>query len=290
MVFSYLFGGCVFALRNVLMGWTACAAAGLAIGWSPAPQTRLDFLSVGQGDCAVFQTAGNVVLIDAGPKSETFDSGKKIVLPTLDKIGVWGVDLIVITHPDIDHVGGVGALHRAFPKARLAISDQFRTYPAMVQLLQEWRVPDKNVAWLGATSSIRVGEFTLSIKSPELHRRSNDNEGSLFIHLVGRAGSAVFSGDAGSTTEAKMEPLADWSAQVLKIGHHGSKNSTSPSWIMEVQPKYAVVSCGLNNMYGHPAPKVLSRLEAAGVPVYRTDLQGDIRFDYDEKNGFVPSG
>jgi competence protein ComEC len=110
----------------------------------------------------------------------------------------------------------------------------------------------------------------------------------MFVHLVGPAGSAVFSGDADKPVEKDMEPLENWSSQVMKVGHHGSKTSSDPSWLSVVHPRYAVVSCGLNNMYGHPAPQTLSRLQTTGAKIFRTDLQGDIEFDYDSKRGFVP--
>lgn len=243
---------------------------------------------MGQGDCAVFQTAGTVVLIDAGPKSPTFDAGKRIVFPELDRIGANSVDLIFLSHPDQDHVGGTGALHKAFPKARVVMSDQFKGNPLMEQHLKGWNMSDADVIWLGPSAHVKVGAFSLSIADPPFHARAGDNEGSMFVHLVGPAGSAVFSGDADAMTEKKMEPLDDWSAQVMKVGHHGSKSSTTASWLKEVHPQYAVISCGLNNMYGHPAAQTTTRLSKAGVTTFRTDLQGSIRFDYNDEKGFTP--
>jgi len=257
-------------------------------GWSRQPQTRLDFPSVGQGDCAVFQTAGDAVVIDAGPKSPTFDAGAKIVLPDLDKIGAPAVDLILLSHPDEDHVGGADSLHKAFPHARIGMSDQFRGYPAMEKHLRDWGMKDADVIWLGASSQIRIGDFTLRIRDPILAPGANDNDGSTFIHLIGPSGSAVLSGDADDPTERDMESVEDWHSQVMKVGHHGSRSSTDPSWIAAVHPQYAVISCGLNNMYGHPAKETLDKLQNAGVQTFRTDLQGDIEFDYDASQGFVP--
>ena len=248
----------------------------------------MDFLSVGQGDCAVFQTAGDVILIDAGPKSPTFDAGKKIVLPDLDKIGATSVDMVFLSHPDQDHVGGFGAIHQAFPKARLVMSDQFKGYPSMEKHLQEWGMTDADVIWLSSSASLQVGKFQLSIEDPVFNPGANDNEGSMFIHLTGPSASAVFSGDADDPIEKEMEPTQNWSAQVMKVGHHGSKSSTDPSWLAAVHPQYAVISCGLNNMYGHPAKQTLDKLAIAGIKTYRTDLQGDVGFRYDDRYGFVP--
>jgi competence protein ComEC len=228
-------------------------------------------------------------MIDTGPKSPSFDAGQKIVLPDLDKIGADTVDLILLSHPDQDHVGGVSALHKAFPKARIAMSDQFKGYPAMEQHLKDWGMADADIIWLGSNAAIRLGEFSMTIHDPVLQSGENDNEGSMFIRLAGPSGSATFSGDADDPTEKAMEREDDWTSQVMKVGHHGSKSSTDPTWLTAVHPQYAVISCGINNMYGHPAQITLDKLHAAGIPTFRTDLQGDIEFDYDSKKGFAPS-
>ena len=236
----------------------------------------------------MFQTAGDTILIDAGPKKLNSDAGDKIVLPDLDRLGSEGVDLIMLSHPDEDHVGGTDAILRAYPHAKIVMSADFKGYPAMEKHLQSWNLTDKDVVWLGPHARLNVGEFALTIDDPFLLPGANDNSGSMFIHIVGPAGSAVFSGDADKQTEEEMEPLENWKAQVMKVGHHGSKTATDQTWLAAVQPKYAVISCGLNNPYGHPAPQTVDRLSAAGIKIFRTDRQGDIEFDYDEAKGFVP--
>ncbi len=146
-----------------------------------------------------------------------------------------------------------------------------------------------DILWLGDSAQIRTGNFTLTVKDPPLPAGAPDNDGSMFIHLVNGPASAVFSGDADASTEIRMEPTENWSSEVLKVGHHGSRTASDPSWLFAVHPTYAVVSCGRNNDYGHPAPVTLQNLEAVRAKVFRTDLQGDIEFDFDAKMGFVPS-
>lgn len=259
----------------------------IGLGSGPGP-TRLTFLSVGQGDCTVFQTGGTTILIDDGPKSPTFDAGQKIVLPDLEKLGAESVDLILLSHPDRDHVGGTGALLKAFPRARIAMSEQFLNDPHLQAELSEWGLHTGDLLWLGDSARVRIGDFTLGVEDPPLIAGGPDNDGSMFIHLVNGPASAVFSGDADASTEVRMEPAENWSSQVLKVGHHGSRTASDPSWLNTVHPTYAVVSCGRNNEYGHPAPETLRNLDEAHAKVYRTDLQGDIEFDFDAKNGFVP--
>jgi len=227
-------------------------------------------------------------LIDDGPKSPDFDAGARIVKPKLESLGVRYPDLILLSHPDADHVGGTAALLKAYPHARIAVSATFRGYPAMEKHIAEWGLRDGDILWLGGNAFFRVGRFKFSIHDPRLPAGENDNEGSMFVHLIGPAGSAEFSGDADTPKEREMKPLEDWGSQIMKVGHHGSNSSSSVTWIKAVHPKYAVISCGLNNMYGHPAAPVVSRLEAGGAKIFRTDLQGDIGFDYDETQGFAP--
>jgi competence protein ComEC len=279
--------GCV--LFRVLAFVAACGAAGFFFGWNSTRPTRLTFLSVGQGDCACFQTEGTTILIDTGPKTPTFDAGKRIVSPGLERLGADYPDLILLSHPDEDHVGGTGALLKMYPRTKVAMSAEFRGYPAMEEHLASWGLTDKNILWLGPRAKLRVGGFSLSMNDPHLPAGVNDNEGSMFVHLVGPSGSAEFSGDADAPTEKLMEPLEDWGSQVMKVGHHGSGSSSDPSWIAAVHPVYAVISCGLNNQYGHPSISVVSRLQTAGVKVFRTDLQGDISFDFNNESGFVPT-
>lgn len=238
----------------------------------------------------MFQTEGATVLIDAGPKTPTFDAGKRIVLPDLDRLGVESVDLVFLSHPDEDHIGGCGAILKAFPRAHLAISKEFASSPEMLRHLSDWKVPPQSVLWLGPAAKVQIGSFTLEVHDPPLLPESADNEGSMFVHLSGGSASAVFSGDADAQVERSMEKFGPWDSQILKVGHHGSRSSTDPSWLREVGPAYAVISCGRNNVYGHPAASTVSRLEGAGVRVWRTDRDGDVRFRYDAEKGFVPEG
>lgn len=289
MAFYSSLGGRAFAPLKLIGAWIACLAIGVAVGSAGGVgPTRLTFLSVGQGDCTVFQTEGATVLIDDGPKSPTFDAGQKIVLPDLEKLGAESVDMILLSHPDRDHVGGTGALLKAFPHARIAMSQQFINDPHLQAELSEWGLHTGDVLWLGDSSQIRIGQFTLAIEDPPLAQGAADNDGSMFIHLVGGPASAVFSGDADASTEIRMEPTQTWTSQVLKVGHHGSRTASDPSWLALVHPTYAVVSCGLNNEYGHPAAVTLQKLDAVGARVFRTDLQSDIEFRFDAKKGFVP--
>ncbi len=117
--------------------WGACATLGALAGWwQGAPPDTLTFLSVGQGDCAVFRTSGTTILIDAGPLTPTVDSGEKVVVPKLRAMGVESVDLVLLSHPDMDHVGGLRAIKHAFPNLKVGISGAFRGFEPMEKNFQ----------------------------------------------------------------------------------------------------------------------------------------------------------
>ncbi len=229
---------------------------------------------------------GSTVLIDAGPIQGKFDAAERLVLPALHRLGIDDVDLVLLSHPDIDHVGGIGTLRKRFPNARFAISAEFRSYPTMLERLKEGEIDPKDVIWTANVFQLKVGEFTLRGWCPSMEGHENDNDGSMFVRVQDGPATAVFSGDAPSEAEAEALGHGDWSAQVMKAGHHGSRTATSDAWLRAVHPLVAVLSCGRNNRYGHPHREVVDRIQSAGVEVWRTDRQGDAVFDVGP-NGFV---
>lgn len=264
-----------------IAGALACVSAGFVLGLCWPKPTRLTFLSVGQGDCAVFQTGGSTILIDSGPKSPKGDAGKKIVVPSLREMGVDGVDLILLSHPDIDHIGGTGAILRAYPDATVAVSACFRQNQQLLGLLSQWGA--RQVRWLGPEFQGRVGEFKIRIDCPQTDGDEETNDGSMLVRIEDGGASAVFTGDAPAKIEEAFDRIADWRSEVMKAGHHGSRSATSEEWIEAVRPEYAILSCGLNNEYHHPHQEVVNRLKEDGVKICRTDQEGDIVFDL--KNG-----
>jgi competence protein ComEC len=276
-------------VRRIAAFWVGALGCGLAWGWwSPNPPTRLAFLAVGQGDCAVLQTGGTAVLFDVGPKTETLDAGQRIVLPRLAGLGVDTVSLVVLTHPDIDHIGGLSAVLGRFPEARLAVSSAFRSHPALVAALRECKRAEKDVVWLGNETEVTVPEGKIWLSCPGWRVGQNDNDGSVFARITVGGATAVLSGDASSDVEVREIPGHQWPAQVLKAGHHGSATASSGAWLDAVKPRYAVISCGRANRYGHPHASVLERLRSYGVRTMRTDTDGDVIFERGDV-GFVPS-
>ncbi|AIE85151.1 ComEC/Rec2 family competence protein [Fimbriimonas ginsengisoli] len=260
------------------LGASTCIVAGFCLGWISPEPTRITFLSVGQGDCAVMQASGRTILVDAGPVTPHFDAGERIVLPKLRELGVHRVDLILLSHPDMDHVGGTPALLRRFPDATVAMSAVFRRDPEMEKRLQTWGMPASRITWLGPESMGRLGTLTLRLSCPP--RGAEANDGSMFVRIGSGPAEAVLSGDAPEPVETRESTIGDWSAQVMKAGHHGSHTASGTTWLHTVHPKWVVVSCGRDNSYGHPHSDTLERITAAGAQIARTDREGDISFEW----------
>lgn len=264
-------------LKWFILGSILLVAAFLLGRQSPA-ETELAFLAVGQGDCTVFRTEGKTLLIDVGPVNGRSDAGERIINPFLRRSGVKKIDLILLSHPDNDHIGGLTAIANRFPIGMVAIPGSFRKHPDMIAKLKDARIRPEQVDWLEGPAAVRFGSFQVYTDAVPWAEGYPDNDGSMFVHLSNGVASATFSGDASESVEMLMSGKADWSAQVLHAGHHGSSSSTSYAWIRAVKPQVAVISCGRENRYSHPAPDVLKRLTDLGVEARRTDRDGTLRF------------
>jgi competence protein ComEC len=266
-------------LKSTIL-WAGAAAIGFGAGTVPESlPTRLTFLAVGQGDCAVFQHAGATILIDAGPGNRESDSGRRVVFPKLRAMGVDRIDVVFLTHPDADHVAGLRSLRRLLPISKVAMSGHFRQNDEMKMWLGEFGMSDSQMLWLGDSARVRVGDFQIGLESPAMSPGTADNEGSLFARIEGDGASALLSGDANEETELKMLRKSGGPVEVLKAGHHGSRTSCGTVWLNSTHPNWVVISCGRENRYGHPAKQTLQRISNAKAKLARTDLEGDIVFE-----------
>ena len=251
-------------------------------GFRSGNEASLTFLNVGQGDCTVIRAGDATILVDAGPYFRGADAGEKIVLPKLRQMGVNSVNLVILTHPDADHVGGTGAIIRKFPNAKVAISHCYDENAEMLADLRKWGLESSRVWWLDAAQSVKIGDFQLDIRCPQVPKTAPSNNGSVFVKVSDDHASAVLTGDAPIESENLMLREEDWRAEVMKAGHHGSRTSTGDLWLSTVQPRFVVVSCGLENSYGHPHRAVVDKVIKAGATLCRTDKDGDIQFVFSD--------
>ncbi|MXX68879.1 MAG: DNA internalization-related competence protein ComEC/Rec2 [Gemmatimonadales bacterium] len=282
------------------------AVLALTVAWPPL-RAGLDrgtalvcTLAVGQGDAAVVRTgAGRWLVFDAGPGAAfrtagtasgpplIADAGSRVVVPFLRGKGARTVELLAISHPHLDHYGGAGAVFEALRVRRVldpGVPEPSSLYLAFLERLQmegaSWHAPR-------AGDRLRIDDVELEFLWPEGPAGSDANEGSLSFRLTVGGFRYVNTGDAGVDVEREiLEHLAPFrpEADLLKLGHHGSRTSTSLAWLEATQPDIAVISAGSGNRYGHPHAVTLARLDSARVPqVWRTDLDGPLCVEIDAR-------
>lgn len=252
---------------------------------SPIPTVsngfEITFIDVGQADSALVECDGHFMLIDGG---NVDDSSK--IYSILEKKGVERLDYVIATHAHEDHVGGLsGALERA---SAGSIFCPVTTYDS--DAFQEFKTrADSNGGIIVPTAGTEFSLGSSSVKILGLNAGENVNDSSIILKITYGDNSFLFMADAEYAGEQAIIGQ-DLSADLLKVGHHGSETSTSYQFLREVMPQYAVISVGEGNSYGHPDDSVLSRLRDADVTLYRTDLQGDIVVTSDGTNlTIVPS-
>jgi competence protein ComEC len=230
---------------------------------------------------AIRTPAGRFLLVDAGPADDRFDAGERRVLPFLRARGATRVEALVLTHPHADHIGGAEAVLRGLPVGRVIEPGLPFGSPVYRDLLEVVR--ERGVEWSAARQDrallIDGVELTFLWPTPEsLDSPPDANDISAVLLLRYGEFRAVLTGDAPSEVEARLIRRygARLRAQLLKAGHHGSRTATSEPFLHAVQPELVVISCGVRNRYGHPAPETMARIARAGVPVARTDREGTV--------------
>lgn len=246
------------------------------------------FVDVGQGDCLHIRTpSGKNILIDGGGK-DSFDMGKKVLKPYLLKNGVRKIDLAVATHLDVDHFDGLRGLASCGMVNQLGMYEGNRLLQA--KLLHDTGLAENQLRYFHQGDSINVDdqvwlEFlypkqkTKSVYQEEI-RDGEENPRSLVVRVYVGNYRILMTGDIDTKTEEELlsDPsLPGIDSEILKIGHHGSKFSTSDDFLQETDPLVAVFQTGKNN-YGHPDPGIVEKCLEKGIMVYRTDKNGAIGF------------
>lgn len=234
-------------------------------------EMKVHFIDVGQGDSTLITCGNHSMLIDAGD-----DSKGTAIQNYLRKQNVEKLDYLVLTHPDADHIGGAPVIITKFEISKVFISNfekDNKTYQKLIQALDNKRLK-YSTPKVGTQYSL--GAATITILAPN-DEYDNPNDSSIALLIQNGDNSFLFTGDAGEDAENDiLDNKIDISADVYKVGHHGSRYSTSKDFFKTVNPAYAVISCGENNSYGHPHAETLNTLRTNGVKVYRTDEDGTI--------------
>lgn len=240
------------------------------------------FLNIGQGDAILIRTPhGRNILVDAGP-DEMVNVELDKVLPADER----DIDLAFATHPDLDHVGGFLSLLssrkvKQFVHSGLLVGEP--EYREIARQISEKHIPTSQ-AYAGDIFSLGDG-MTLSILSPfDVKEVDDANEASLVLLLSYRGTHILLTGDAPQSVENELVHFYGDAlrSSILKLGHHGSKTSSSPIFLKTVQPEYAIISAGCRNRYGHPHPEVLNRLNSLRIPYLETCWDGTLHFIFSE--------
>lgn len=243
--------------------------------YNTSPTLQVHFIDVGQGDSTLIITPDKkTVLIDAGDEQHSSRTTGYIKSQGIDKL-----DLVIATHPDADHIGGMDKIIKNFDIGMFSmplVSKDTKQYKEIKQELKNKKLKNKP---LYTGDGLSIGkDVKLQILSPQKNRTYSDtNEYSIVARLLYKEVSFLFMADATMENEiAIINDFDDIRADVLKLGHHGSSTSTSDYFLGKVNPSIGVISCGKNNKYGHPHKEVMNLLEKYNIMIFRTDEQGSI--------------
>jgi competence protein ComEC len=287
---------CCWAVRRSGV-WAWCAAATLplvlALVLWPEPAIvakaalEVTALDVGQGDSLlVVNPQGGTMLVDAGgpvgglnettATTSAFDIGEEVVSSYLWSRRIRRLDIVVLSHAHSDHMGGIPAVLRNFHPRELwvAVDPDSEAYRALLHEAAELGI---QVRHLHTGDEVKWGEAQVDVLSPEpAYKNTGEplNDDSLVLRMQYGKGSVLLEGDAEAPSEQAMLTHHPAPITLLKIGHHGSRTSTTPEFFAALAPKDAVVSVGKKNTFGHPRPEVIARIAAGGTRLYRTDESG----------------
>ena len=246
---------------------------------------KVSFLSVGQGDASWVELPyGKTLLIDGGGLWGSFDIGERVVAPYLWRKRIRAIDVLILSHSDFDHSGGLAFILKHFNVGQIWLSQwqaPTKTFYTLLALAEEKKIPCYMLS--EQTRLLHLGEVTFHFLNPKdsfLNARTNNL--SLVFKMTYKNFSILFTGDIEKEIENHLL-LKDIQSTILKVPHHGSKTSSSDAFLRKVSPSLAVMSLGTHNRYHFPHEQVLKRYEDLRIPIWRTDEKGTLQIQTDGK-------
>jgi competence protein ComEC len=307
LLWAAVFSGAVFVFAlssfkaSVRRAWVAAAMLGIAavlLTIPREPEIRADAaeitaIDVSQGDSLLLiSPEGKTLLVDGGgppgyAQTNSFDVGEDVISPYLWSRGFSHLDAVMLTHPHSDHMSGLRAVITNFHPAELWLSEDAE--PRAPALVESARNAGTRVRHLRVGDEVRLGSFLFNVLSAgSANPETTVNDDSVVLRATYRDESGLLLGDAERALESEIARKAG-KIDVLKVAHHGSATSTTPELLAATRPKFAVISVGAQNSYGHPRAEVLERLKAANAQIYRTDRDGATTFYLNGSNVTVES-
>lgn len=241
---------------------------------------KVHYIDVDQGDSILIQQDGHNMIIDAGT-----NVAETTVVNYLKAQGVTKLDYVIGTHPHEDHIGGLDKVIDTFEVGKVfmpKVNHTTQTFKSVVTSIQNKGL---KITTPKVGDSYGLGNARWQILAPNNSSYDNLNNYSIVTKLKFGNNSFIFTGDAESLSEGEiLQKQLDISSDVLKVGHHGSRTSTTQNFLNKVNPKYAVISCGKGNKYGHPTQETLNKLRDKNIELYRTDECGNVIATSDGSN------
>jgi competence protein ComEC len=273
-----LFGFCLISILAVLCSFQLSCTP--PVDTSLPTPLQVSFIDVGQGDAIAVSCDGGILLIDTGPAT-----GAESLLKTLKNLGFTRFDKLVITHPHEDHIGGLTRVLKSFAIGDVFMPAAFSATGTFTDILTAIRNKGLTINHPTPGSSFTVGTAVCTVLAPNSAAYDALNNYSLVIRLVYANTSLLFAGDAQAESEQEiLNQGFTVRSDILKVSHHGSTDATSVAFLKAVAPRYAVISAGQDNDYGHPHTGTLAKLNTADVRTYRTDRNGTITMLSDGSN------
>lgn len=245
---------------------------------------KVSFLDVGQGDATLIQTtSGRVILLDGGPD-------EKILKEIRDEIGPQKrkIDLLIISHPHADHIAGLNYVIESYEIGQIMMCSYSHTSPDYLELLWKIKKEKIRVTKANAGQRIEIDDVILEFFWPPQEKFvfKDLNDTSVVLTVSKKDKGILFLGDLSKDFQDELKFPEGLKIEIVKIAHHGSKDAISADLIDTLGPKYAIISSGWDNPFGHPAAATINLLLQKNIVVERTDLHGSRRF-YFNGNGFI---
>ena len=230
------------------------------------------FIDVGQGDSILIRTADNAVLIDSGPRQ-----AESNIIEYIQSLGITTLDVVVGTHPHADHIGSKQGILNAFDVLEVWMPDvthTTRTFERFVDAIYENNI-EVNLTTAG--DRLQAGQIQMTAVAPITGGHRNLNDYSIVLHMQFGQTSFLFTADGEDYTENKILAAGtNIRSDVMLVGHHGSRSSSSDAFLDAIQPSIGVISVGADNTYGHPHGVVMDRLNERNLEILRTDEMGTV--------------
>ncbi len=241
---------------------------------------QIVFLDVGQADCTAIMSNGEVALVDLGHSG----GGGKNITQHLNNLAIKNIKYIIFTHYHTDHIGSLETIAEKFNVDTVILNNYFSISNTDVKAVEKLnKTIDKfkiNKEYVSNDKTIKLGNFTLTLNTAGLIQ-TDENENSTVVSAECNGVKTLLLSDSGKEImgviyDANKNYNIDTTYDILKVAHHGAEDSTNLDFLKLVLPKHAIISCGKDNLYGHPHASVLKDLENIGAKVLRTDINGNI--------------